>query len=524
MTTATLPVNAAYAGIAQRTDLRRVSLSSIYADTNENVRRGDAYGPERIKNLKANILQTRGIIVPLIVTPLDKAQIAEQDPDLANSPALNGKDWMLVGGFMRYTCLTELAGEDAAFGENVPVVVAPMGNDATAFKLVQMIENLHRTDLDPLEIAEGYRRLMDESDVALTQAQVADLMNVSPARVGNYLKLLDLPDEIQADLINGYLTFTHCLEIMRAPQGENYRNWFELAKMAKTMTIDRFRKKVEERHHLNTTEETATETNPDTGESQRVTVKSRKGKDLFEKYLPEFKRRRDAVKESDKGMASLWQARIDAINWVLCNDEAKLAEELKPWEDSLVAEKEKEKARTDASKTQERFINGLIKHVHEMFTEEPTDPNAARPTLAMCFASARKDLEAKVAEAEGNADVLREKFGFDFPGVEAFMQTFTGEYDKWNKERLKQEHVAKAKANWRKATKALQKKDIEASDKEQAERMLAQARKTIEGAGLKLNEFEEAEAKKMAEQAAAAKEKKKKQGGKKTKKKKAATA
>jgi ParB family chromosome partitioning protein len=87
----------------------------------------------------------------------------------------------------------------------VPVIVK-RAEDLEKLEL-SLIENLQREDLNPIEEAEGYRKLVDEFN--LTQEEVAKRVGKSREVVANSLRLLSLPGEIQAAIASGKLTPTH---------------------------------------------------------------------------------------------------------------------------------------------------------------------------------------------------------------------------------------------------------------------------------------------------------------------------
>jgi len=70
-----------------------------------------------------------------------------------------------------------------------------------------LLENLQRENLNAIEIAMSYRRLMDECD--LTQEQVAERMKKERSTVANYLRLLKLPPDVQKAVRDGSLTMGH---------------------------------------------------------------------------------------------------------------------------------------------------------------------------------------------------------------------------------------------------------------------------------------------------------------------------
>lgn len=70
-----------------------------------------------------------------------------------------------------------------------------------------LVENIQREDLDAIEVAISYQRLIDEC--SLTQENLADRVGKKRATVGNYLRLLKLPAEIQLGLRQSHLTMGH---------------------------------------------------------------------------------------------------------------------------------------------------------------------------------------------------------------------------------------------------------------------------------------------------------------------------
>jgi len=77
---------------------------------------------------------------------------------------------------------------------------------------VSLIENIHREELNPLEIAQAYQRLVD--DQHYTQQEVADKVGKDRTSVTNYLRLLKLPSEIQDHVVNGALSMGHARALL----------------------------------------------------------------------------------------------------------------------------------------------------------------------------------------------------------------------------------------------------------------------------------------------------------------------
>ena len=89
--------------------------------------------------------------------------------------------------------------------ERIPAVVRQLGEVAQLE--VALIENLQREDLDPIEAANGFRRLIDE--FGMTQEQVADRVGRARSTVANTLRLLDLGPAVQQAVIERRLTEGH---------------------------------------------------------------------------------------------------------------------------------------------------------------------------------------------------------------------------------------------------------------------------------------------------------------------------
>jgi ParB family chromosome partitioning protein len=79
-----------------------------------------------------------------------------------------------------------------------------------------LMENLQREDLNAIEVALSYKRLMDECD--LTQEQVADRMRKERSTITNYIRLLKLPPDIQKAVRDGKLSMGHARAILSLEQ------------------------------------------------------------------------------------------------------------------------------------------------------------------------------------------------------------------------------------------------------------------------------------------------------------------
>jgi ParB family chromosome partitioning protein len=152
-----------------------------------------AIDPASLDELAASI-RVRGVLQPLLARP---------HPD---KPAR----YQIIAGERRWR-----AAQRAGLHE-VPVLVRPLSDmEAMAAALV---ENLQRQDLNPIEEAEGYRRLLDE--FALSQEALGNAVGKSRSHIANTLRLLNLPPRVQAEVRAGGLTAGHARALLAHPDPE----------------------------------------------------------------------------------------------------------------------------------------------------------------------------------------------------------------------------------------------------------------------------------------------------------------
>lgn len=81
-----------------------------------------------------------------------------------------------------------------------------IANDQESLEMA-LVENIQRQDLDPIEIALSYQRLIDE--IALTQEQMSDRVGKKRSTIANYLRLLKLDPIIQTGMRDGFISMGH---------------------------------------------------------------------------------------------------------------------------------------------------------------------------------------------------------------------------------------------------------------------------------------------------------------------------
>jgi ParB family chromosome partitioning protein len=119
-------------------------------------------------------------------------------------------DYVLIAGERRLQA-ARLAGL-----ATVPAVVRTATDQQLL--VLALIENLQRADLNPLEAAEGYRQLADE--FGLSHEAIADQVGKSRSTVTNALRLLQLPESVQAAVMDGRLSEGHARALLALPTAE----------------------------------------------------------------------------------------------------------------------------------------------------------------------------------------------------------------------------------------------------------------------------------------------------------------
>ena len=160
------------------------------------------FDPEKLREL-ADSIREHGIIQPLIISRDDSG------------------GYRLVAGERRLQA-ARLAGM-----ETVPVIVREAAD--TQLLELALIENIQRADLNAIEEANAYRRLVDEYQ--MTQEEVARRVGKSRVTVANALRLLQLESDIRRSLVAGEITEGHARALLGLPEGrERLAAWRDVVK------------------------------------------------------------------------------------------------------------------------------------------------------------------------------------------------------------------------------------------------------------------------------------------------------
>lgn len=170
-----------------RESLRQINLDDISPNPYQA---RTVWNEQELADL-AESIKANGVIQPIVVRPI-------------------GPKFQLIAGERRFRAsqLADLT--------TIPALVR-QATDQQMLELA-LIENIHRANLNPIERAKAYQNYL--STFTLTQAEAAQRLGEDRSVIANYIRLLDLPDEIRQMLADGQLSMGHARAILALPTDE----------------------------------------------------------------------------------------------------------------------------------------------------------------------------------------------------------------------------------------------------------------------------------------------------------------
>ncbi len=165
--------------VAAEVDIDRLSPNSFQPRTRPD--------EARLEDL-ARSIKSNGVIQPIVVRRV-------------------GDRFQIIAGERRWRAALK------AGLPRVPIVIRDVaaGQERSLLEIA-LIENIQREDLNPIEAAQAYRRLSDEFH--LKQEDIATAVGKDRASISNYLRLLNLPEEVRAEVASGVLSMGHARALL----------------------------------------------------------------------------------------------------------------------------------------------------------------------------------------------------------------------------------------------------------------------------------------------------------------------
>jgi len=153
------------------------------------------FNPESLEELSQSI-KSSGLIQPIIVVP-------------------EGDGYKIIVGERRWRAAQKIG------LKKIPVLIRaiPLEQELE----VSLIENLQREELNPIEIAHAYQKLIKELDY--TQQQIAEKVGKDRTSITNYLRLLKLPQEIQDELAENKISMGHARALLALKDTEQQKHF-----------------------------------------------------------------------------------------------------------------------------------------------------------------------------------------------------------------------------------------------------------------------------------------------------------
>jgi ParB family chromosome partitioning protein len=190
--------------------LRHVPIELLHPNPNNPRKHFDE---EELESL-AKSLKDKGLLQPLVVRPR------------------NDGSFEIVAGERRWR-----ASQRASLHE-IPVLIRELGDRETLE--IALIENVQRSDLNPLEEARAYRQLIETYDY--TQLQLAEGIGKSRSHIANTMRLLSLPDTILRQIEDGSLTAGHARSLIATESPEELAEKIIALKLSVRQSEDLARK------------------------------------------------------------------------------------------------------------------------------------------------------------------------------------------------------------------------------------------------------------------------------------------
>lgn len=235
----------------------------------------------------AQSIREVGLLEPLVV---------RKTPPIVGAPLAMGDRYELIAGERRWRASQRAGLKDV-------LVVVKDVSPAAAFELA-MIENVQREDLNPIELAEAFSRLIKEHNY--TQEKLAERIGKDRTTIANSLRLLRLPVVVRERVMKGELTEGHARALLQVPDDG------DLAKLADKVVRGRLSVRQTEQLARKTKEGKTADGSPTTPGQKSASVR-----DLERRLSVALGTRCEIRDDGGKGEIAVHYASLDALDAVL---------------------------------------------------------------------------------------------------------------------------------------------------------------------------------------------------------------
>jgi ParB/RepB/Spo0J family partition protein len=410
-------------------------VNEVYIDPEIN-NRELADTPDETQSLANSIETTGGLLQPIVVYVTPDARKTE-----------HGMPYELGSGYRRCAALKYLAerNEDETWTAAVPAMVHERTEIADRH-VHQLVENLQRKDLAPMEIALAFKRAIDDKSANLNQTELARKIAWPVPTVSNYLRVANnLTPEVQGMVLEGKVGFSQAKELASVVQRHHIsdKEQLELAAVASGQQHAEFVEHLQN-HYREEGEEGATAEGATAANGKEVssgkegsqrTYNTIRGSVLETKYIPKLEEMvKQATTEEQKVKYNHY---MDAIKFVLNVDGTELGTELAPWEQKLQEEKEALKEKEDRDRNESQYIRKAVSAIKKELKNIPPatlpdgtpNPKREAPTLPTVLEQTKKAIEESLKKAhEAGLEQNQMIEGFMVSNVDEFIEKISNSY------------------------------------------------------------------------------------------------
>lgn len=374
-----------------------VDLDSVYISKTQNIRDTKSYTHEEIEEMANQIEAIGGLLQAITIAEIPKSEKTENKP------------YILVTGYRRCLGLLHLAEVDPKWKKGVPANQVDEDTKGGT-RLLQLLENLARKDLNAMEIALAVEEIMQDKGSDFTQKDVARLLGRSETNISQLRKLNSLPPAVQEMISNGNLPWTHA-RILVGSKDVPESAYLDLATKGCSLLLDQFQDLIDERFGSDAVTDGTTTAEGGAKAGAQKPAKMLRATEVsgtFVEFLENRVKEADATRKEFTAK-DIETARLDTIQTVLLSQDTSLAKDIAPFQEKKKQAEVAEEQAKEAKTAENKFFRERVKRVEELLKAppDPKNPKAERPSLAACYGSVAKEVAAM-------NDEQRKQAGFDF--------------------------------------------------------------------------------------------------------------
>lgn len=385
--------------VAPDSEQQRLALDDIYVERSNNIRMEESYTEESIQEMMNQIDAAGGLLQSVVVVPITP------------SPKNGGKSFGLIIGFRRMLALKRLAEQDPKYSRNIPVIIAKGMRSNAGVRLLQMLENVGRKDLTPMEEAYTIKAIL--KDESFTQSDVADMLGKSNTTISNLLSFLDFPEEIQKKIAGGDLSYSNARLLRKKIPQDHWMDVLDIAVNKKPADFEKYVDDISGKYNPGaSTTDGGTSSSSDSDVQREPTML--RNTQIEKVYLPFLEEQAGKVDGTEKKYTEkdIMEVRQDTLKTVLRKNDTNLAKIIAPHLEEVKKKEDEEKAQAESTAKAEKFWKEQVRKAEAYQTAQnkpdPRNPDKQPIGTATAYGKVLTDVY-------NMKDEERQALGFELP-------------------------------------------------------------------------------------------------------------